>query len=103
MYILMAVVFVLASAVLVGFYPVAGGVAFFVAVVLVGVSGFRLLRQRKRAESWTAAGRARAAQAGGGAALGSYINGGGCSGGGDGGCSGGGGCGGGGGGCGGGE
>ncbi|MFQ6397472.1 hypothetical protein ACLMAJ_28985 [Nocardia sp. KC 131] len=99
---MMAVIFVLAGAVLVGFYPIAGAVAFFVAAVLIGISGVRFLRQRRRAASWTAAGRARAARYGGGAALGSYISGG-CGGGGDGGCGGGSGCGGGGGGCGGGE
>jgi hypothetical protein len=87
---MMAVIFVLAGAVLVGFYPIAGGLAFLVAAVLMGISGVRFLRQRRRAASWTAAGRARAARHGGGAALGTYISGGNCGGGGDGSCGGGG-------------
>ncbi|MFD0360210.1 hypothetical protein ACFQZZ_01965 [Nocardia sp. GCM10030253] len=98
MSVLMVVVFALAGVVLVGFYPVAAGVSFFVAVVLIGISGVRFFRQRRRAQSWTASGRARVGRYGGGAALGSYVNGGcgggGSDGGGDGG--GGGGCGGGG-------
>ncbi|MET8872792.1 hypothetical protein [Nocardia sp. NPDC004604] len=96
MLVMMAVVFVLAGAVLVQFYPIAAAVAFAVAAALVGVSLVRFLRQRRRAELWTASARTRGAAAAGGVGLSSYINGGGCSGSdsgsGDSGCGGGGGC-----------
>ncbi|WP_433684990.1 hypothetical protein [Nocardia sp. CA-119907] len=100
MLVMMAVVFVLAGAVLVQFYPVAAAVAFAIAATFVAVALVRFLRQRRRAELWTTSARTRGAAAAGGIGLASYINGGGCGGGdsgsGDSGCSGGGGCGGGG-------